>query len=283
MFDFLALLFGVAEPVGLPSPDLIGFDTIPVLTGESPAPIVNAKSALVYDLGSGKVLFEKSAHTRRPVASLTKLATALTVREHFDLTEIVTVSENAAAQPPAKVWLRPGEKISVEALLNALLIESGNDAAIALSEHFPGGQTEFVKAMNIKIESLNLKNTHFANPVGYDDEAGQNYSSAYDLAIIGNAVLSDPVLQAIVGTHRRIVTDEIQSVAHPLVSTNILFNSYLNIQGLKTGSTDAAGECVAAIARLESSHEVLAIVLDSPNRFQEAKNLLEWANRNFRW
>ncbi len=283
MFELLAFIFGLSTPTDLPPVELAALQPVPQLVGESPAPVVNAKAALIYDLGSGKVLYEKNAHERRPIASLTKLMTAIVVRKNYDLKEIVTVSENAAAQPPAKVWLRPSEQISVEALLQAALIESGNDAATALAEHYAGGESAFVAAMNTKVTQLGLKNTHFTNPVGYDDENGENYSSAYDLALLGGYVRRDPVLKKIVGTHRTSVLSTNGKIRHNLVSTNILFNSYLDIQGLKTGSTVDAGEGVAAIARMTSGQDVLAIVLDSPNRFQEAKTLLEWADRNHRW
>ncbi len=283
MFELLAFVFGLSTPTDLPPVELAALQPVPQLVGESPAPVVNAKAALIYDLGSGKVLYEKNAHERRPIASLTKLMTAIVVRKNYDLKEIVTVSENAAAQPPAKVWLRPSEQISVEALLQAALIESGNDAATALAEHYAGGESAFVAAMNTKVTQLGLKNTHFTNPVGYDDENGENYSSAYDLALLGGYVRRDPVLKKIVGTHRTSVLSTNGKIRHNLVSTNILFNSYLDIQGLKTGSTVDAGEGVAAIARMTSGQDVLAIVLDSPNRFQEAKTLLEWADRNHRW
>ncbi len=283
MFEILAFLFGLSQPTDLPPVELAALTPVPQLVGESPAPVVAAKAALIYDLGSGKVLYEQNAHERRPIASLTKLMTAIIARENFELSEIVVVSENAADEPPAKVWLRPGEQISVEALLNAALIESGNDAAVALAEHFVDGESAFVAAMNAKAKVLGLKNTHFTNPVGYDDENGENYSSAYDLALLSNYVRRDPVLKKIVGTQRTSVLSADGKIRHNLVSTNILFNSYLDIQGLKTGSTVDAGEGVAAIAKITTGQEVLAIVLDSPNRFQEAKTLLEWADTNFRW
>lgn len=282
MLEVLAFLFGVAQSSStLPDLELISTAPVPQFVADHPAPVVSATAVLVYDLGSGKVLYEKNAHARLPVASLTKLMTAVIVRENFALDDIVTVSAEASAQPPAKVWLRRGEQITVKNLLPALLIKSGNDAAIALAEHFQGGISAFIRQMNIKAGLLGLKNTHFANPVGYDDEHG--YSSAYDLAILSGYLLNDVFLREIVGTQRRVVADTIRSVAHALVSTNILFNSYLDIHGLKTGSTEEAGECLAVISRTTAGRDILAIVLDSSNRFQEGKLLLEWASTNFKW
>ncbi|MFH1375777.1 MAG: D-alanyl-D-alanine carboxypeptidase family protein [Patescibacteria group bacterium] len=282
MLESLFLLLGLsAEPAfAPPALEHLMIHPVPQLTELRPAPIVDAASALVLDLGSGKILFEKNSQDARAIASLTKLMTAVVARENFDLTEVVTVSKDAAAQPPAKIWLRAGEKITVENLLKATLMESGNDAALSLAEH-KYGVAEFVEKMNRKVAALGLQQTHFTNPIGYDDP--ENYGTAYDLALLSGYVLRDPLLKEIAATQRDIITDTQQTNTHHLLSTNILFNTYLDIRGLKTGSTDAAGECLAAIAQNENGNNVLAIVLDSPNRFQEAKIMLNWAIENFRW
>lgn len=276
LFTFLGLTFHTPE---LPSLELLTIHPVPQLIELRPAPIVQASSALVLDLDSGKTLYEQKAYEQKAIASLTKLMTAVVARENFELAEIVTISKNAAEQPPAKIWLRTGERITVENLLRATLIESANDAATALAEHL--GEEEFVEKMNAKAIVLGLRNTHFANPIGYDDP--ENYGTTYDLALLSGYVLRDPLLREIAATQRDIVTDTQQINTHHLLSTNILFNTYLDIRGLKTGSTDAAGECLAAIAQNENGNRVLAIVLDSPNRFQEAKIMLSWALDNFRW
>ena len=277
---FLLGLTQIQEPATLLSPDLIDFSPVPQLVESRPAPVVGAKAAIVLDLNSGKVLFDKNMDERKPIASLTKMMTAVIARENFALDETVTVSENAASQPPAKINLKLNEQITVENLLYAILIRSGNDAAVALAEHF-GGIEIFSEKMNAKAVKLNLKNTRFANSVGYDDP--ENYSTVYDLALLAGYVLNDPLLKEIVSTDRATIYSADGKTAHHLVSTNVLFNSYLDIRGLKTGSTEEAGECFAAIARAEDGRETLAIVLDSPNRFQEVKVLLEWANSSHHW
>lgn len=262
------------------SADLLRVAPIPQHVGESPAPVVQAASAIIYDLGTGKILYEKNAYRSRYVASLTKLMTAVVARENYQLDESVIISRTASEQPAAKVWLRAGEQISVRGLLAGALIESGNDAAYALAEHF-GKIEDFVAQMNTKAKMLGLKNTHFSNPVGFDSP--NNYSSAYDLAILSSYVLRDPVLREIAETQRLEIFDTSGNISHKLLSTNILFNSYLDIRGLKTGSTKDAGECLAAVARTPEGRNILAIVLASPNRFQEAKSMLEWAHLNYRW
>lgn len=274
MLNLLSFVFGLAEPRALPDVRLITVAAAPILTTKSVAPVIEAPSALVLDLGSGKILYEKNIHDRVAVASLTKLMTALVVRENFELNEVVTVSRLAASQEPAKIWLNAGEQITVGNLLKGLLIASGNDVAVALAEHFPGGSEKFVARMNQKARALNLKNTHFANPVGFDDPG--NFSSAYDLSLLARLALRDEVLKTIFATQNGEAADVSGRNVHQLTSTNRLFGSYLDIRGLKTGSTELAGECLAAIAK-KNGRETLALVLNSPNRFQEAKVLLEWA------
>jgi len=280
MFDALSLLFGTTMAVQLPDPQQLTVAPIPQISEPYPAPVVAAESALVIDIESGKVLFQQNVDEPRPIASLTKLMTAIVARDAFALDEIVIVSKHAAEQPPAKVWLKEYEQITVEQLLNAALIESGNDAAVALAEHFPGGLDNFVAAMNAKAATLGLRHTHFANPLGFDDEA--NYSSARDISLIAQRVLRDPVLRDIVETQKKTIESE-DGIRHQLESTNDLFGSYLDIHGLKTGTTPAAGQSLAAIARGNRENNVFAIVLDSPSRFHEAKIMLEWALSSHRW
>lgn len=280
MLDSIFILLGLAqEPAVMPAPNLIDFSPAPQLIAPSPAPVINAKAAIVFDLGSGKVLYEKNADKRLPIASLTKLMTVVVARENFSLDEVVTISENAANQPPAKIWLKPGEKISVEDLIKTALIRSGNDATVALAEH-SNDLENFVAQMNEKAITLGLQNTHFTNPVGYDDP--KNYSTVYDLALLASYVLRDPLLKNIAAQNRETIFST-ENRAYHLASTNVLFGSYLDIRGLKTGSTEEAGACFAAMAKSEDARETLAIVLDSPNRFQEAKVMLEWAESNFRF
>jgi len=280
MFDALSLLFSTKMAAQLPDPMMLAIAPIPEISEPYPAPVIAADSAFIIDLASGKVLFEQNADKPRPIASLTKLMTAIVARDSFGLDDIVTVSAHAAAQPPAKIWLRQGEHMTVEQLLHAALIASGNDAATALAEHFPGGIESFVAAMNAKAKTLGLRHTHFANPIGFDD--AENYSSARDISLLAQRVLRDPVLRGIVETAKENL-ESADGIAHAFHSTNHLFGSYLDIRGLKTGTTPAAGQCLAAIARGDQGNDVLAIVLDSPSRFNETKIMLEWALANHSW
>ncbi len=279
MFEsFFTLLGLTGEPATtIPPITALEIHAAPTLVKFS-EPVVGAQAAIVVDLTSGKILWSKNPDEKLPIASLTKLMTAVVTRENLKQNDVVTVSAAAADQPPAKVGLRAGEKISVASLLKALLIDSANDAAVALGEKI--GTEVFVGKMNAKAVALGLVNSHFANPVGYDDAA--NFSTTRDLATLAQYFLRDDFLRQTVATSKTGI-DSADGLHHELYSTNNLFGSYLQIRGLKTGLTDAAGECVATIAEIGNGREILAIVLHSPSRFQEAKSLITWAEENFRW
>lgn len=281
MFDVLGLLFGFAHTPTLPAVTAFEVPAAPTRIGQSVAPIVDAKAALVFDVKSGVTLFAQSADEHRAIGSLTKLATALVTRDAFKLDDVVTISKNAASQPPAKAWLRAGEQMTVGELLKCLLIASANDAAVALAEHYPGGATQFVAAMNAKVRTLDLRDTHFTNPAGLDDVG--NYATARDIARLARAFERDVVLAQIAASANGAATSVDGKVTHSLVSTNNLFGSYLDIRGLKTGTTDEAGDCLAALSRNSRGADILAVVLNSPNRWQEAKILLEWADEAHAW
>ncbi|MFA5351755.1 MAG: D-alanyl-D-alanine carboxypeptidase family protein [Candidatus Gracilibacteria bacterium] len=280
MLNAVFSLLGFSQPIAtLPPASVLEIVAPPQLRGEELAPVVKAEAALVMDVKTGSILFEKNAQTQLPIASLTKLVTALVAKENYQLNDVVVVSENADKQPPAEAHLLTGEEITVENLLKALLINSANDAATALAEKM--GEEEFVVKMNDKVSKLGLLNTHFSNAVGYDEEG--NYSTAYDLARLAGYFLRDDLLREIVATQSTMVASVNGGIRHQLSSTNKLYGTYLTMRGLKTGTTDEAGECFAGIAEGENGQQVLAIVLNSPSRMQEDKALLTWALTNFRW
>lgn len=244
------------------------------------SPIINARSGIAIDLESGGILFEKAAHDRLPIASITKLMTILIVLEENDKTELVTVSSNAATTEGSKMFLRSGEKITLENLIYGALIHSANDAAIALAEHNAGNTQKFVQKMNQRTLKLGLLNTHFANPAGLDHP--DNYSSAYDIAILAKELLKhDKILE--ISEIKAINVKSIDGkIVHKLMTTNELLDSYLNVKGLKTGSTQMAGLCLVAISKYQNKN-VLTVLLNSPARFRETKILLDWTFRAFNW
>lgn len=277
---------------------------VPVKKSSKIAPVIEAEIALALDINSGTLLYEKNIHQEAQIASLTKLMTAILVLEENELDEIVTISENAAETPGSKIWLFPGEKISVENLLAAVIIASANDAAVALAEHNAGSETEFVKKMNQRTTQLGLKNTHFANSVGFDHP--ENYSTASDLTTLSLKALKFPFFRE----HARLSHLSVSSThgqKHTLEATNEILGGFLNIIGLKTGRTAGAGACLitlaegpdsksssndsneesplieTAAAKTSIKRPILTIVLDSPSRFRESKFLTNWIYDSYLW
>jgi len=245
------------------------------------SPIIGAIGSIAIDLESAEVLFEKSPDERLKIASITKLMTLLIVLEENKLDDVVTISRNTAGTPGSTMFLKAGEQITVENLIYGALINSANDAAVALAEHNAGSTAAFVIKMNNKAKDLGLTNTHFSNPVGLDDD--DNYSSSRDIANLGKYLYHNPTIKKIA----KIKTTEVHSVnntyTHKLESTNKLLDSYLKINGLKTGTTDDAGRCLVAIAENKDGHEIITVVLNSPDRFGESKILIDWVFRAFTW
>jgi D-alanyl-D-alanine carboxypeptidase (penicillin-binding protein 5/6) len=252
----------------------------PVKKGDSIAPVIDAKSVYSVDLNTGIPLFARDIFERRPIASITKLVTAMIVLDNHKLDEEVTVSKKAATQEGSNMKLAPGEKLTVESLMSGMLINSGNDAAVALAEYDSGSEDAFVQKMNDRAFMLGLKDSHFSNAKGFDEPA--NYSTAYDTMIFGKAALKYPLILKLASTKTAEVASVDGKIRHHLESTNeLLGDSYLNIVGLKTGSTPGAGESFVSLLKGPADHYVLTVMLSSPSRFKETKILLDWILRNF--
>ncbi len=246
------------------------------------APILKAKSVLAVDLNNGMLLYEQNGYDRRAIASITKLMTTTIILEENKLDDVVTVSKAASQVEGSKAWLAPGEKISVENLLYSSLIHSANDAAYALAEYNSNGDVaNFVAKMNQKAQELGLHDTHFTNPIGLDEP--ENYSSAYDLAILGRYAYGKSFIRRAAVIKEMEVSSTNGKFTHKLKSTNDLLGSYLKVLGLKTGTTDLAGQCLIAIIENGKGDDILTVVLDSPSRYSETKLLADWVFRTFNW
>ena len=246
------------------------------------SPIIKAKSSLSIDMASDKILFEKNAYERLPIASITKLMTITIVTEENNPTDIVTVSNYAANIEGSQMYLRADEQITLENLLYGTIIHSANDAAIALAEHNAGSVDAFVEKMNAKAKELGLENTNFTNPTGLDDY--NNYSSSYDVAILAKYIYQNQFVRHAAKLKELEVKSVDGTSSHLLKSTNsLLGNEYLNIKGLKTGKTDGAGLCLVAIAETDTDNEIITVVLNSPDRFYETKVLVDWIFRAYTW
>lgn len=250
------------------------------------APPVSAKSAELLDGQSGRVLFEKNAYEKVPIASVTKLMTLYlavkAVNQHkLGLNELVPVSEEAYHVNGSQIWLEPGERLSVDHLLKAIAIGSANDAAYALGEYIAGSPDAFVEDMNRTARALGMTSTHFANPHGLHDP--NHYSSAHDLGVLAERAVRLPLL-----LHYTSMWED-RSVRNGkggtlwMINHNRLLKKYPGMDGLKTGFTSQAGFCIVATAKRVHTR-LVAVVLGAPTskaRDQDAASLLTWGFQSY--
>jgi serine-type D-Ala-D-Ala carboxypeptidase (penicillin-binding protein 5/6) len=249
-------------------------DTVEAVWQSSHPPGVTAGAAVVVDLSSGQMLYGLRPEDRLPPASTVKIMTAFVTLKRANLDDVVQVSAEAASTEGSRMGLAAGEKLTVRDLLYGLLLPSGNDAAVALAEHISGTEKEFVALMNETAAGLDMRETHFTSPHGLDDP-GETVSAA-DLVTLTTAAFAYPVFSDIVATPAADVA------GHKLVNTNQLLSTYLGADGVKTGTTDAAGECLVASAS-RNGHRMLVVLLGSQNRYEEATLLLDWATKWWQW
>jgi D-alanyl-D-alanine carboxypeptidase (penicillin-binding protein 5/6) len=251
-------------------------------SGEPAAPHITATAAILIDAGTGEILFSRNANARLPMASTTKIMTAVVVLEHLDLDTKVTVSANAVATIGSKAMLTQGEVLTVEQLLNALLVVSGNDAGVALAEATAGNVEAFVEMMNAKAKALGLSNTHFVNPCGL--QKTKHFSSAKDLATLAQYALKDPVFSRIVDTRLlelppiAAIPPNTEETLREFDNQNELLHRYAWVTGVKTGSTPYAKYCVVASGTVEGV-SLVAVVLgaeEDSTRWNEAKALFDY-------
>lgn len=222
----------------------------------------------------GRELWSRAADESRAMASTTKIMTGLLVLERADPDSTVKVSGYAAHVGESGVDLKEGDRYAVRELLEAMLVKSGNDAAIALAEHVAGTEPGFVELMNLRAEELGLTATHFANPHGLD--AAEHHTSASDLATLARVAMENPEFRRIVGLDE--VTIKGSPGSHELENSNLLIGDYPDATGVKTGWTNDAGYCLVASADRDGI-ELIAVVLGTEGesvRFDSAKRLLDW-------
>ncbi|MCK4799839.1 D-alanyl-D-alanine carboxypeptidase, partial [Candidatus Parcubacteria bacterium] len=200
---------------------------------------IKAKAAIVLDQETDMVLYSENSKEKMPIASLTKIMTALVVLENVDLDGVVIISKSAFDTDGRKDGLIVNEKINAKDLLKIMLIRSNNSAAVSLAEHTSGSVEEFVKLMNERANLLGLENTNFSNPTGFDSEG--NYSTAYDIAQLFDYASDKPLIWEILRTQRLNLTSLDKKTKHRLKNTNLLLGRLKNITGGKTGLTDEAG------------------------------------------
>lgn len=276
-FSIVLLCGGFGPPVltdGGRSPLRLGPDQVAQLVSSASPPQVMAASALVFDLDAQQTVFELRPDDALPPASTAKIMTALLVLQHALLDESITVSARAAGAEGSRMGLAAGERLTVMDLLYGLLLPSGNDAAVALAEHVAGSEEAFVRLMNEQAAELGMSATRFVNSAGLDED-GQ-LTSARDLVALVRSLVGYPVFWRIVAAPGATVGERI------LKNTNDLLTSFPGADGIKTGTTDAAGEClVASMSR--NGHRMVAVILGSSDRYADARKLLEFAADGWRW
>jgi D-alanyl-D-alanine carboxypeptidase len=261
------------------SPQLFSAQAMPIsiTNPKREVPQIEAKSALsvrIDKAGHQKILFEKNPDEILPIASLSKLMTALVVFENYDSSERIRISHEATDQPEDTGQLKIGEKLSVENLLYMMLIESSNDAAYAISDLI--GESALVDLMNIEAKFLNLKNTHFIDPGGWWPE---NSSTARDLVKFGQYLLGEkPEIFKITKIAEFDLYDPDGIFHHHLVNTNQLLNKYPQIIGGKTGETNQAKGCLILILKDRKDDSILInVILGSEDRFGEMEKIIKYA------
>lgn len=247
-------------------------------TGIYPGYEISAEGVIVYDLESGVTLYGRNSDEVLSPASTTKIMTALVALEHYALEDVVTVE--TVANSGQIMGLVPGEQITVENLLYGALIHSGNDAAWALAEHYDGGVEKFVEAMNEKATALHLTNSHFTNPVGYDDPSHK--MSAMDLTRLSAYALTNKTIAKIVAIPQITISDATHSRFHALTNVNALLGKIPGVAGIKTGWTEDAGENLVTLVERDN-HRVIIVVLKSLNRFSDTEMLINWVFANYTW
>jgi len=238
-------------------------------------PNISAKSALIFDIHSNKVIYSKDENKKLPIASLTKLMTTLIISEENLDFEIFKVSKNSSEIVGSTMNLQENDLISVKDLLHGLLINSGNDAAYTLAEGNAGSVKKFVKKMNQKAKELGMNNTHFSNPAGLDYK--ENYSSSNDLLILSKELLKHKNILEISSKEEFIAQNFQKNKNYKLKNTNSELNNFLKIKGLKTGKTPNAKECFIGVTQTKKPQ--ISIVLGSNNRFLDTKTLLYIYNK----
>lgn len=234
---------------------------------------VSASAAVVMDQQTGQVLWTKNPDWKRPMASLTKIMTAILVLEHSDLDQPVVISQEAARTPGSSMYLRAGTTYRVRDLLYGLMLLSGNDAAVALAEHIGGSMDGFMAFMNKQAGLLGASNTNFTNPHGLPDE--EHYSTAHDLALLARYALSIPKFATLVASNQAEIPDPVKAAHCPIYNKNRLLWEFEGADGVKTGYTLAAGRCLVAFAT-RHGRQVIVVLLDAPRLWEDATALLTY-------
>lgn len=232
---------------------------------------ISAMAAALYEPTNDKFLYTKNGDERMPMASTTKIMTAIIVAENCDMDEIVIIGPESVGIEGSSAYLREGDEYTVLELTYALLLQSANDAATALAYYVAGGIEEFSNLMNEKAESLKLQNTHFTNPHGLDDN--EHYTTATELAKIGAHLLKNELLAEIVSTYKKTFTYGERTRTY--INHNKLLLSFGDANGIKTGFTKRCGRCLVGSA-MRDGIQLICVTLDAPSDWNDQKAMMEY-------
>ena len=236
-------------------------------------PDISAQGAIVMDSVSKVPLFEKNAHYTFPPASTTKIMTALVALDYYKPTDVIVIKQPNVEG--SMLGFYQEEKFKFDDLLYAMLLPSSNEAAVAIAQNYPGGEAAFVEKMNEKAGQMGLVNTHFADPVGLEDQV--DYTSPFDLAILSSQALLNPTFSKIVDT-KNITIQDLQGKRYDFSNLNILL-SIPGVNGIKTGYTEGAGE-VLVTSRKVAGADLIFVVMQSQDRFLDTETLIDYLNSN---
>ncbi|MBQ6842134.1 MAG: D-alanyl-D-alanine carboxypeptidase [Firmicutes bacterium] len=240
---------------------------------------IDCSAAILIDAESGRILYQENAHESLPVASTTKILSTLVALEHYrNLDEEVTVPADYVNPGEASIWLVPGETLTVRDLLYAMMLRSANDAAEVLAIHTAGSIEGFSELMNDKTAELGLGDSLWSNPNGLSDV--EHYSSAYDLAMITRAAFEHEVFKTIVSTEKYTMPWAGHDYDRVVNNTNEFLTRYMGADGVKTGTTTSAGQCLVASVTRDGMC-LIGVVLNSQDRYADMTTLMDYGFNNF--
>lgn len=262
---------------------LLLFIFIPLVKAEETEDLApNAKSAIMIEASTGEILFQKNKDEKLAPASMTKMMSMLLIMEEIEngnlkWNEMITTSEKASSMGGSQIFLKVGEKMTVEDLLKGVAIASGNDAVVALAERVSGSEEQFVKRMNIRAKDLGLKNTNFINATGLT--ADNHYSSAYDMSLIAKELVKHEKILEFTSTYEDYLRKDTKSPFW-LVNTNRLVRFKEGVDGLKTGFTDEAGYCLTATMKKDNMR-LITVVMKEENTSKRSADTTKMLDYGF--
>ena len=257
--------------------------SIPLVKAEETEDLApNAKSAIMIEASTGEILFQKNKDEKLAPASMTKMMSMLLIMEEIEngnlkWNEMITTSEKASSMGGSQIFLKVGEKMTVEDLLKGVAIASGNDAVVALAERISGSEEQFVKRMNIRAKDLGLKNTNFINATGLT--ADNHYSSAYDMSLIAKELVKHEKILEFTSTYEDYLRKDTKSPFW-LVNTNRLVRFKEGVDGLKTGFTDEAGYCLTATMKKDNMR-LITVVMKEENTSKRSADTTKMLDYGF--